>query len=163
MYNLDDIDKEILRLLHDNGRMTHAAIANELDMTRPSIHKRVHKLYDSGYIRSYSAELNWEMLGYTVDALIGLSTSVKDFNKKIDEIMQMQDDKYLILSCQRVTGPYCLLLHVRAKQTIDLTTLHDRLLACEGIDATNTNLILQTEKLTFHQNLEANSDSDNED
>lgn len=149
MNHLDETDYRILQLLHDDGRMTHAAISEELDMTRPSIHKRVHKLYDNGYIDSYKAELNWEKLGYTVDALISLSTNTKDFNSMIRHIINMRDPNYIILSCQRVTGAYCLLLHVRARLTTDLTSLHDTLLEVEGIESTNTMLILQTERLSF--------------
>ena len=151
MYNLDEIDYKILELLHDNGRMTHAAISEQLNMTRPSIHKRVHKLYDEGFITSYKAELNWEKLGYTVDALVSLSTNTKDFNAMIDHIINMRDPNYIILSCKRVTGAYCLLLHVRAKLTTDLTCLHDTLLELDGIESTNTMLILQTERLSFKE------------
>ena len=52
---IDDTDKDILRILRDNGRMSFTEIGNKLGMSRVAIKKRVVKLEESGIIRGYKA------------------------------------------------------------------------------------------------------------
>jgi len=49
---LDDIDLTILELLCEDGRLSHAAIAKEIDMTGPAVYARVQRLeLGGGYQR----------------------------------------------------------------------------------------------------------------
>ncbi len=52
---IDDTDKDILRILRDNGRMSFTEIGNKLGISRVAIKKRVVKLEESGIIRGYKA------------------------------------------------------------------------------------------------------------
>ena len=52
---IDNTDKDILRILRDNGRMSFTEIGNKLGMSRVAIKKRVVKLEESGIIRGYKA------------------------------------------------------------------------------------------------------------
>ena len=53
--DIDDINKDILRLLRDNGRMSFTEIGNELGISRVAVMKRVAKLEEAGIIRGYKA------------------------------------------------------------------------------------------------------------
>ncbi len=143
MPRLDDIDLKIVQLLRKDGRMTHEAISKELGMTRPAIHKRVQKLTDSGVIKSYTAELNWDKLGLPIHAMINLWVDTQNFTNLIEEIMELSNSNHYILSCERITGQYSLMLRVRAGSTNDLTMLHDKLLATNHIKETMTSMILE--------------------
>ena len=57
---MDETNKEILRLLRDNGRMPFSEIGEKLGITRVAVKKRVAKLEEEGIIRGYKAVLHRE-------------------------------------------------------------------------------------------------------
>ncbi|MDO5016665.1 MAG: Lrp/AsnC family transcriptional regulator [Eubacteriales bacterium] len=142
---LDEIDLQIIQLLRQDGRMTHEAISKQLGLTRPAIHKRVQKLTDSGTIQRYKAEIDWEKLGFPLYAMINLWVNASDFQALFAEIKTMCTPSLYIESSERITGQYSIVLRVRAKSTLDLTILHDKLLATNEIKETLTSMILQRE------------------
>ena len=52
---MDDTNKDILRLLRKNGRMSFTEIGNQLGISRVAVKKRVEKLEEAGIIRGYKA------------------------------------------------------------------------------------------------------------
>ncbi|MBR6403451.1 MAG: winged helix-turn-helix transcriptional regulator [Eubacterium sp.] len=52
---MDDTNKDILRILRDNGRMSFTEIGEKLGISRVAVKKRVKKLEDEGIIRGYKA------------------------------------------------------------------------------------------------------------
>ena len=52
---MDDTNKDILRLLRKNGRMSFTEIGKQLGISRVAVKKRVEKLEDAGIIRGYKA------------------------------------------------------------------------------------------------------------
>ena len=54
---MDDTNKDILRLLRDNGRMSYTEIGSRLGLSRVAVKKRVEKLEAEGVIRGYKAVL----------------------------------------------------------------------------------------------------------
>lgn len=140
---IDEIDLRIIEMLRVDGRMTHEAISNELSMTRPAIHKRVQKLTDAGIIKSYRVELDWDKLGLPINAIINVWVDTQNFTELISEVLSLSSSNHFIVSCERITGQYSLLLRVRARSTTYLTNLHDKLLATKHIKETMTSLVLE--------------------
>ena len=56
---MDEMDIKILRLLGNNGRMSHEEIGKRLNISRPAIHQEVSRLEQSGIIKGYNTEINW--------------------------------------------------------------------------------------------------------
>jgi DNA-binding Lrp family transcriptional regulator len=71
---LDRIDRQILALLQEDGRMTNIALAARVGISPPPCLRRVRALEAAGLIRGYHADLVPEALGFpvTVFAQIGL-------------------------------------------------------------------------------------------
>ena len=57
---MDDTNKDILRILRDNGRMSFTEIGERLGMSRVAVKKRVRKLEEDGVIRGYKAVIHRE-------------------------------------------------------------------------------------------------------
>ena len=55
---LDQIDRQLLKLLQDDGRMTNVDLAERVGLTAPPCLRRVRALEDEGAIRGYHAELD---------------------------------------------------------------------------------------------------------
>ncbi|MBO5610759.1 MAG: Lrp/AsnC family transcriptional regulator [Eubacterium sp.] len=52
---MDDTNKDILRLLRKNGRMSFTEIGDQIGISRVAVKKRVEKLEEAGIIRGYKA------------------------------------------------------------------------------------------------------------
>src|SRR4028118_1774223 len=63
---LDQIDRQILRLRQDNGRMTNVALASRVGISPPPCLRRVRALEQAGFIRGYHADLDPQRLGFEV-------------------------------------------------------------------------------------------------
>ena len=60
--------------------------------------------------------------------------------------MGIQDEKFKIFECYRVTGEHCIMLRIKTMNTSDLTRFYDMILKIDGILDTKTLLILYSEK-----------------
>src|SRR4051812_5465586 len=76
---LDAIDRNILRELQDNGRITNVELARRVGISAPPCLRRVRALEEAGYIKGYRALLDEKLLGYevTVFAMVHLSSQAE--------------------------------------------------------------------------------------
>jgi len=70
-YVPDKIDLQILKLLQENGRITNLQLSSNIGLSPAPTLERVRKLENSGYIKSYHALVDEELLG------LGISLSFK--------------------------------------------------------------------------------------
>lgn len=115
---LDRIDRKILRDLQDNGRMTNVELAERAGISAPPCLRRVRALEDNGYINSYYAQVNPQMLGFgiAVFAHVGLnSQSDNDLNKFIAAV----DDWDEVRECHMMSGDMDFMLKIVAEDWDD--------------------------------------------
>ncbi len=76
---LDRIDRHILRLLQEDGRLTNVELARRVGISAPPCLRRVRALEQAGLIRGYHAELAADALGFgvTVFAQVGLASQAE--------------------------------------------------------------------------------------
>lgn len=65
-HKLDDIDRQILRDLQNDGRMSNVDLAARIGISAPPCLRRVKALEESGAIRGYHADINPATLDYNV-------------------------------------------------------------------------------------------------
>ncbi len=70
---LDQIDRSILSLLAQNGRMSNAELAEQIGLAPSTCLGRVRALVQGGVIRSFTAEIAPEALGLQLQALISVT------------------------------------------------------------------------------------------
>ena len=73
---LDAIDRNLLREVQADGRITNVELARRVGISPPPCLRRVRALEDTGYITGYRARLDPRRLGYgvTVFASVQLSS-----------------------------------------------------------------------------------------
>ncbi len=72
----DRIDRQILALLQEDGRMTNVELAERVGLTAPPCLRRVRALEEAGAIKGYHAALDPRLLGFTITvfALVSLKS-----------------------------------------------------------------------------------------
>lgn len=69
---LDDIDRAIIALLREDGRMSNASLATSTGIAPSTCLARVRSLRERGIITGFSAQIDRRALGMALQALIGV-------------------------------------------------------------------------------------------
>ena len=69
---LDHVDREILRMLQENARMSLKDIAEAVFLSSPAVSVRIDNMIEAGYIEGFHATVNPVKMGYhELDQFIG--------------------------------------------------------------------------------------------
>ena len=133
----DMLDKQILQLLQENGRITVKEIAQKISLTAPAVSERIKKLEKDGLIIGYTAIIDPEKIGRGIHALISVSVVPKDR----EEFVALIETEESVVFCHHVTGPYSYIIRVDAKAMPELERLITKF---QKMGETNTQIILSS-------------------
>ena len=108
---MDSKDREIIKALQRNGRLTNQDLAAQVNLSPSPCLRRTRALEEKGVIKGYTAIVDERAYGLLVTALVRIRLSshtgdvVKLFEKKVHETEQ-------ILDCYVITGSEDYLLRV---------------------------------------------------
>jgi Lrp/AsnC family leucine-responsive transcriptional regulator len=143
---LDQIDRKILDLLQENGRITNAQLAKEAGISPPPMLDRVRKLETNGYIRKYVALVDPKKLNRATMAFVAISLSLHRqdaIQKFVREIQKIPE----VLECHHITGENDYLLKVAVADMDGYEEfLLKKLTRFSGISKIKTSFILRTLK-----------------
>jgi len=76
---LDDVDRHILYYLQQDARRTSSSeIAEKLGLSASTVRTRINKLEDSGIIRGYHLDIDYDLAGYPLYTKIICTAPVSD-------------------------------------------------------------------------------------
>lgn len=148
---MDALDTKALALLCQNGRISWADLAQQLNLSAPAAADRIRKLEEHGVIRGYTAMLDAGSLGHRMTAFVGITLGKSKHHKPFLRAVRKFPE---ILECHRVSGDDDYLLKVIVRDTAHLDTFLSRSLRLlEGVQHTRTTVVLSTLKeTTFGRN-----------
>ena len=142
MKQIDEIDKQIINILIKDGRTSYADISKTVGMKPPSVIERIKKLEKEGFIKQYTAKIDYKKFGYDILAFIGISIDNAQHIEDFEEILINFDDD--IIECYHVTGDFTMILKVVTKNTDTLSHLIKKIRNITGVRQTNTILVFST-------------------
>ncbi len=146
MNKLDSIDKKILALLQERGRMTNSELSKQVGLSAASALERVKKLERGGVIKGYHACLDHTAVGIGLVILVEvtLARHQHDAIVRFVEAVQTVDE---IVDCYHITGRADYLLRVVAKDipSYELFVM-ETLSALPGVQHIETMMILSAVK-----------------
>lgn len=126
---LDETDKQILRTLQKNAKLTTKELADAVHLTPTPVFERQKRLERKGYIKKYVAVLDPDMLNQ--DLLVFCKVKLKQINHEIADAFTRRIQRIPeVTECYNTSGAYDYLLKVRARdmrqyQEFVLTKLGD--------------------------------------
>ena len=129
MTNLDDVDKNILRILQDDCRTSYSAIARELDVAESTVRYRVDKLKREGVITGFIALLNPRKIGLDITAIALIKVEPKMVEEASKQLAGFSESHHLFKS----TGEYDLVSVVHTRDIAHLNSLIDRIKQLPGV------------------------------
>ena len=123
MAALDAIDRNILRLLRLDARMSNAALAAEVGLSPSACSRRLDILEKNGTIGGYHARLSHKALDYKMIAIVHISLSGQ-FAKTLAEFEAAVKRCPNVLVCYLMSGEYDYILRVAARDLEDYERIH---------------------------------------
>jgi len=90
MRGLDETDREILRLLLEDGRRPYREIATEVDLSAPAVSDRVDRLRELGLIRRFTLDLDRSLLHQGHPVLIRIECEPGSAAQIYDELSSLE-------------------------------------------------------------------------
>jgi Lrp/AsnC family transcriptional regulator for asnA, asnC and gidA len=138
--NLDDIDHQILDILIDNTRVPFTDISKRLLISAGTVHVRVKKMEEAGIIKGSSLNLDYEKLGYSFIAYIGIFL---EKNSATQQVLKDLEAIPFITVAHITTGKFNIYCKIRARDTKHAKELIFMIDDITGISRTETMISLE--------------------
>src|SRR5690554_7329024 len=119
-FRLDEIDHQILDMLIENTRVPFTDIAKKLLISAGTVHVRVKKMEEAGIIQGSTLSLDYEKLGYSFIAYVGIFLS----NTSQTQFVLERINNIPYVTVAHITpGKYNIFCNIRTKNTRHATEI----------------------------------------
>lgn len=139
-YELDNVDRRLLRALARSPRAGMAALAREVGVARNTAQGHLDRLLAAGVVTGFGPEVDLRCVGYGVAAFVNLQISQGRTKSVADALLAVPE----VIEAWMTTGPSDLTCWVVARDNDHLGELIAHLLEVPGIARTTTSLMLAT-------------------
>ena len=115
---LDDVNLAILAQLRRDGRISMAALAERVGISRASAYNRVEQMTSAGVIVGFTARVDPTRVGLDVCALVFVTVHPQSWLPFREAVLQMPEVEY----CSITTGEHDAMLIIRC---VDIRGVHD--------------------------------------
>jgi Lrp/AsnC family transcriptional regulator for asnA, asnC and gidA len=137
---LDEIDHQILDMLIENTRIPYTDIAKKLLISAGTVHVRVKKMEDADLIKGSSLTLDYEKLGYSFIAYVGIFLEKTHMTKFVLE--RLADIPYVTVA-HITTGKFNIFCKIRAKDTTHAKNIIFKIDDIDGVSRTETMIAME--------------------
>ena len=142
---MDKLDLAILGILRQDARRPFTDISKELNISEGTVRNRVAKLLKNHTVQLVGL-IDPNQLGFDAPAMIGVTLQSNLLEKAAKKIALFPEVSYLVMT----SGEYDLIVEVLCRDREHLASfLNDKLRQVEGVQRTQTFMILRTFKMAY--------------
>ena len=145
---MDKIDRQILRALQRNGRLSNVELAQLVHLSESATLRRVRVLEEAGFITHYVALLNSQKAGFPANVFVSITLHRQDqadllaFEEAVREVPE-------VMECYLMTGVSDYLLRVACRDAADFERLHSQhLTRLPGVSRVQSSFALRVVRRT---------------
>jgi Lrp/AsnC family leucine-responsive transcriptional regulator len=139
----DDLNRRLVALLQQEGRMSHAELAERLGVSRPTVIDRVKRLEADGVLAGYAARVTPAAVNKPTVAFVAVR--YKDNNEAIEQrFIKALEEEPDILEAHTIAGEDALLIKVVADTPAGIAERLRRIRALGLLVTTRTTIVLET-------------------
>lgn len=143
---LDKIDRAIIEMLQQDGRMSYSEIAKRVDKTEVTIRRRVRRLQNEKIIQRFTVILDPLRMGKSISAIVKVRAQMKQASRIADEVKKYEE----VTEAYFLDGACGVMLKVTVEDLADLKSfLENRLGKVPGVGEVETCIVLETVKSPF--------------
>ena len=142
MFNMDDTDIKILRILQTDVKLPLTQLSERLGIPHGTVRDRIRKMEEAGVIEGYAVVLNPAKLGYLMNCLVQVTLDQQVENDVvIKELLKIEE----VTEIQILTGDVDAFVRIWARDVEHLRKiLYDKFTSIPGMLRTNTIMVLGT-------------------
>ncbi|AQQ55183.1 AsnC family transcriptional regulator [Planococcus lenghuensis] len=144
IYEIDELDRGIIKLLSKDGRMPVTDLASALNVTEKTIRLRFKNLLENQIIDVVGV-VNPIALGLKAGAIIQIKVKPQAVALVVEQLQQIREVRFITLT----SGEYPLLIQVNVRDQEAITETIYQLNQIEEINGINTIVQLEIFKNTF--------------
>lgn len=131
---IDDTDRRILLEFTRQPRSTNAAIAERLGLARNTVQARVAALEGSRALQGFDRRLHAAALGYPLTVFMATQVDQPRLEDVVEQLRAIPE----VVQAFGLSGQADLLVRVVCRDTEDLYRVNKLVLACDGVQRTET-------------------------
>jgi Lrp/AsnC family transcriptional regulator, regulator for asnA, asnC and gidA len=135
---MDEKDKQIIKILKDDGRAGYGDIGAQIGLSEGAVRKRIKTLTDESVIRKFTVKVG---VGEGAQAITLLATNpaypTQEVSKKIQAIPNVE-------TIYEVTGEYDIVAVISGLTVTEVNECIEKIRRVEGIMKTNTMIVLRS-------------------
>lgn len=141
--DIDEIDKKILSILHENSRTSYTDIGKQLDLSRVAIQTRINSLIEQGVIEKFTTVINPAKIGLYVSAFFNVEVEPQYLNQVAEQLAE----EPAVTSLYHMTGPSKLHMHGIFSNNQEMENfLTEKLYPLEGVVSVDCQLLMKRYK-----------------
>lgn len=141
VYDIDNLDKQILNILMEDAKTPYTEIAKKLIVSPGTIHVRMRKLEESNVVVGSQINVDPQKLGYDLSAYLGVYL---EKNSAYEEVIYRLERITEVVEAYYTTGNYGIFLKIFCKNTKHLyDVLNHKIQPINGIQRTETLICLE--------------------
>jgi DNA-binding Lrp family transcriptional regulator len=135
---MDNIDKEIIKILRNDGRAGYISVGKQIGLSEGAVRKRIKSLSEAGVIRKFTVKIGVAE-GAEAIALLSVSPSfpTQEVSKRIQGIQNVE-------TTYEVTGEYDIVAVIGGMNVVEVNECIEKIRRVEGITKTNTMIVLRS-------------------
>jgi len=144
--DLDDIDRDLLRMLRQDAEQSASQLGRKVGLSQPATWRRIRALEATGILAGRRLVLDAEKIGFGVTVFLGVKLATKgrvsldDFERAVTAIREVQ-------TVEHVLGLYDYRLRVVARDLADFErVLRRRIMTLPGVGNVEANVLLSEER-----------------
>jgi DNA-binding Lrp family transcriptional regulator len=138
MHTLDATDARILLAMIEDPRQTVVAVAQKLGLSRNTVQARMASLERRHTFLAFDQRISPAVLGYPLAAFISIHVQQQKLAALADSLADIPE----VVEAHGLSGRADILVRVVSTGAEDLFRLNGKILACDGVERTETSLAM---------------------
>jgi Lrp/AsnC family transcriptional regulator, regulator for asnA, asnC and gidA len=141
--HLDDLSKQIIEQLQEDGRRSYAAIGKAVGLSEAAVRQRVQKLLDTGVMQIVGVT-DPLMLGFSRQAMIAIKCE-GDLDQVAGHLAAMEEIDYVVITA----GSFDILVELVCESDDQMLEMLNRIRSVPTVTSTESFVYLKLRKQTY--------------
>ncbi len=143
MPDLDALDRQILELLTEDGRISYAALGDRIGLSANAAADRVRNMVRRGVITGFTAQVDESAGTRSLEAVIDLRLKDNESRPRFEQLLR---ESPVVVGAVHLTGPFDYQLRLACGDATEIDAVVGRLKNEGGVRDTQTRVVLRRVK-----------------
>jgi Lrp/AsnC family transcriptional regulator, regulator for asnA, asnC and gidA len=139
---IDEMNKKILLMLQQDGRMTYKDIAKAINRSESTVRDRISIMEDEGVIKGYSAIIDKDKVGLKCCAIVCANINLDDLEAVAKKLQEIDN----VFQIDHVSGDHNLRFTIAANDYSQLKKIVNSMFSNFNLEITHLDVLMKSLK-----------------